>query len=463
MSDTTTAYQCPSCTGPLHFNGKTGKLECDYCGSSFTPEEIEKIYAQKNAQAAAQETGNQATSTEETFGEQASAKEASGEGERNEAENLWGEGAQHMRAYTCENCGAELICEESTAATSCPYCGNPTIIPGQFSGVLRPDYVIPFKMDQKEAVDSLKGYYKGKILLPRKFANANHIEKIQGIYVPFWMYDMTVDADAQFHAENMEVFRRGNEEVTRIKHYEVRREGTLRFEKIPVDGSKEMPDDLMDSIEPYNYGELKNFSMSYLPGYLANRYDEDSDQCKARAKNRACETALEELRSTVTGYGSVNVTAHHEKVKNVSTQYALMPVYILSTQWQNKNFLFALNGQTGKMTGNLPVSKTKFSIWTAAVWVVLFLLFGNFLTGFDDAVSVLEAVIFALIPALLIAFALYKQLKPVAVKTDATGYMAKGAGGLKLRVRQDRYVRTTETVRVIQNPNQNRGRPGGGR
>lgn len=442
MSDTTTAYQCPSCTGPLHFNGKTGKLECDYCGSSFTPEEIEKIYAQKNAQEAGE------------------ASEDSGKS--NEAENLWGEGAQHMRAYTCENCGAELIGEETTAATSCPYCGNPTIIPGQFSGVLRPDYVIPFKMDQKEAVDSLKGYYKGKILLPGKFANSNHIEKIQGIYVPFWMYDMTVDADAQFHAENVQVFRRGNEEVTRIKHYEVRREGTLRFEKIPVDGSKEMPDDLMDSIEPYNYGELKDFSMSYLPGYLANRYDEDSEQCKTRAKNRACETALEELRATVTGYNSVNVTAHNEKVKNVSARYALMPVYILSTQWQNKNFLFALNGQTGKMTGNLPASKAKFSLWTAAIWLILFLLFGNFLTGFDDTVSILEAVVFALIPALLIAFALYKQLKPVAVKTDAVGYVAKGAG-LELRVRKDRYVRTTETVRVIQNPNQNRSRPGGGR
>ena len=120
MSDKATNYQCPSCTGPLHYDGAAGRLQCDYCGSSFDPAEIEKLYAEKEQQAASQpETGS------DTGEWQSSADED------------WGTDADKMRVYSCPSCGAQLICEETTAATSCPYCGNPTVIPEQFSGILR--------------------------------------------------------------------------------------------------------------------------------------------------------------------------------------------------------------------------------------------------------------------------------------------------------------------------------------
>ena len=345
MADQVTTYQCPACTGPLHFDGKTGKLKCDYCGSSFTVGEVEKAFAAQNASAV-------------------TAKEKADQ--KAEKESGWGSDAAKMRAYNCTSCGAELICDETTAATRCPYCGNNTIIPGQFAGTLKPDYVIPFKYEKKDAVNALRGYYKGKTLLPGSFSNSNHLEEIKGVYVPFWLYSGHVDARGLYEAKQDEVFRQGEYEVTRSRHYEVSREGTISFSRVPVDASSKMPDDLMDSIEPFDYRAITEFSLAYMPGYLANKYDVSSQECGKRAEERSKNSAENALRGTVTGYTSVMTRSHDEKIRNEKTEYAVLPVWLLSTNWQGQNFLFAMNGQTGKMIGNLPVSRAKQTLWFLA-------------------------------------------------------------------------------------------------
>ena len=442
MADQVTNYQCPACTGPLHFDGKIGKLKCDYCGSTYTVEEVEKLFAAKNEAAVNAKEAADAKAQKEAAESQSSAS----------AENPgWGNDAAKMRAYNCTSCGAELICDSTTAATQCPYCGNNTIVPGTFAGTQRPDYVIPFKYEKKDAVNALKGYYKGKTLLPGSFNNANHLEEIKGVYVPFWLFSGHVDAKGLYDAKQDEVFRQGEYEVTRSKHYEVDREGTVSFTRIPVDASTKMPDDLMDSIEPFDYKAITEFSLAYMPGYLANKYDVSARECGRRAEDRSRNTAEDALRSTVTGYTSVSTRAHAEKIHNEKTEYALLPVWLLSTQWEGKNFLFAMNGQTGRMIGNLPVSKLKQTLWFLAVFVVCLLLFGSFLLTGDkvSASSYLIALIFALIPASIVNAVLVSQMKPVAQKHQAAAYVAKG--GVDLHVRNDRYIRTTESRVKLQN------------
>ena len=250
MSDKATNYQCPSCTGPLHYDGAAGRLQCDYCGSSFDPAEIEKLYAEKEQQAASQPEAGSDT------GEWQSS-----------ADEDWGMDADKMRVYSCPSCGAQLICEETTAATSCPYCGNPTVIPEQFSGILKPDYILPFKLSKEDAVSALKQHYKGKLLLPKLFRDNNHIEELRGIYVPFWLFDGEAEGSANYMATTTRVFRHGDTEITETSFYEVQRAGTLPFSRVPVDASRKMPDDYMDSIEPFDYAGLKPFSTAYLPGF----------------------------------------------------------------------------------------------------------------------------------------------------------------------------------------------------
>ena len=349
MADQISNYQCPSCTGPLRFDGKSGRLQCDYCGSSFSVQEIEALYKEKD-QAAAEAINNT----------------VSAEGEWAGAGSNWAR-EQGLRAYNCPSCGAELICDETTAATACPYCGNPSIVPGQLSDMLKPDYVIPFKLSKEDAKAALKNYYRGKKLLPRAFTSQNHIEEIKGVYVPFWLFDGTAEADMRFQGTRVSSVVQGDTRVTTTEYYDVRRAGSVKFEKIPVDASSKMPDAHMDAIEPFDYSELKPFSNAYLPGFLADKYDVEREDCYQRADERAGNTAVDLVSQTVGGYSSVIPRGSEVRVRRGRVSYALLPVWMLSTRWNGKNYLFAMNGQTGKLIGDLPVSSGRALAWFAGL------------------------------------------------------------------------------------------------
>ena len=355
MATGITTYQCPSCTGPLHFVGESGKLECDYCGKSYDVEEIEKLFSEKEADSAAA----QAKSDDEQERERAAAAEMGMTWDEQETAG--------MKAYNCPSCGAQMICDATTAATSCPYCGNPAIVPGQFSGGLRPELLIPFKLDKQAAVEGLKKYYRGKKFLPKAFSDQNHIEEIQGVYVPFWLCDCQVEGSASYEATNSRTWKEGDYEITETDHYQVDRSGRIGFRRIPVDASSKMPDAHMDSIEPYDYNELRNFSTAYLPGFLADKYDVSQQDSMERIETRAKNSAELEMRKTVQGYSTVNVLNQNVRFGRSDIKYALMPVWMLSTKWDGQNFLFAMNGQTGKLIGDLPVDKGKYFAWFAGI------------------------------------------------------------------------------------------------
>ena len=359
MASQITNYQCPSCTGPLHYSGESGMLECDYCGSKFTVQEIEALYREKDEAAAAASAQAQA--------------QAQAEQEQQEEENQWQDSGSNwakdagIRVYNCPSCGAELICDETTAATSCPYCNNPSIVPGQLSDMLKPDYVIPFKLSKEDAKKALKDYYRGKKLLPKAFSDNNHIEEIKGVYVPFWLFDGTAEADMSYQGTRVHSVTTGNEIITTTEYYRIRRAGVVNFDKIPADASSKMPDAHMDAIEPYDYSELKPFSNAYLPGFLADKYDVEPEACFQRADERAEATAGDLIDRTVSGYSSCMPERRQIRIRRGRVSYALLPVWLLATRWNGQNYLFAMNGQTGKLIGDLPVSKGRALAWFAGI------------------------------------------------------------------------------------------------
>lgn len=373
MPTQVTNYQCPACTGPLHFSEDSGKLECEYCGASYDVAEIEALFAEKEKKAAEAQRAAEEASKGQT------ASDDDGETwDFSDMQEDWGTDGEGMRSYSCPSCGAELICDESTAATACPYCGNPTIVPGQFSGGWRPDYIIPFKQSKENAVEALKEHYRGKFFLPKAFKKENHVQEIQGIYVPFWMFDGEATGEAHYEATRSRTYRSGDYDVTETKYYNVYRAGHVAFEKVPVDASSKMPDNHMDSIEPYDYEKLKPFSTAYLPGFLADKFDVTVEQCRQRADQRCEETLLSALRSTVNRYNSCILKDSNVNLKRGKVHYALLPVWMLHTKWQGKDFLFAMNGQTGKIVGDLPINWLKVIALFVAVgipaWILSFLI-----------------------------------------------------------------------------------------
>ena len=362
MATQITNYQCPSCTGPLRYDGASGQLMCDHCGSAFAVAVIEQLYADKVQAAASAGTEPQWDITM--------------------TNNYSPEEAAYMRGYICPSCSAEIICDYTTAATACPYCGNPTVVPGQFTGGLKPDYVIPFRLDRNAAIDALKNYYKKKRLLPKSFADENHLAEVKGVYVPFWLYDGVTDASMRFRATKVSRHRRGNWEITDTDHYRVTRDGSVAFEKVPVDGSSKMPNAHMDAVEPFHYADLRQFSPAYLPGFMAEKYDEDAQMCSKRANDRIIASTERAFATTTTGYTTLTREYSNISLRKGEVKYALMPVWLLSTRWKDKGFLFAMNGQTGKLIGDLPVDRGRYWGWffkiagpiAAVLAVLLFLL-----------------------------------------------------------------------------------------
>ena len=342
MSTQITNYQCPACTGPLRFDEQEGKLRCDYCDSCYTVQEVEELFADKNTQAAAEPVPSEDTQ--------------------------WGADAASMRAYNCPSCGAELICEQTTAATACPYCGNPAIVPGQFAGSRKPDCIIPFKITKEQAVEALKKHYQGKPLLPKAFSEESHLQEIKGVYVPFWLFDGQAHADVTYKTTRTHTHSNGKERIITTDHFEVWRKGTVSFAGVPVDGASKMPDNYMDAVEPYDYGELKPFSLSYLPGFLADKYDVASKDCVSRVESRSSATALDAMRASVIGYESCIPMGENVKVDFSKVRYALLPVWLLSTKWKDQVYLFAMNGQTGRLVGDLPVSRQRLIAWFGGIF-----------------------------------------------------------------------------------------------
>ena len=285
-----------------------------------------------------------------------------------EAGSQWKPGeADGLRIYSCNSCGGEIVADETTGATECPFCGNSVIMTGQFSGDLKPDLVIPFQVDKKAAIAALQNYYKGKVLLPKVFKDENHIKEVKGLYVPVWLFDTDADAHVRYRTTRIRTWSDSNYRYTETKYFLVTRAGSIGFENVPVDGSSKMEDVLMESIEPYDLHDAVDFQTAYLSGFLADKYDVDAASSIERANQRIRQSTEDAFRDTVIGYHTVTTVNSDIRLRNGAARYALYPVWILNTRWNDRKFTFAINGQTGKIAGNLPMDKGAFWKWLLGV------------------------------------------------------------------------------------------------
>lgn len=349
-------YKCPACGGALEFNSAAQNMKCPYCDHEVSVEALAKQDEQLDRQPA-----DAAVGSDWTVGSGASWSAAESEG---------------MAVYSCQSCGGEVMGDETTAATSCPFCGNPVVMARQFSGELKPDLIIPFKLDRKTAIANLNKHLQGKFLLPAVFKAQHHIDEVKGVYVPFWLYDADVDADVSFEGTKVRRYSDSQFNYKETSYYAIRRKGRLSFEHIPVDGSSKMADTLMEFIEPYHQEDLTDFRTPYLAGYVADRYDVTAEQGAPRANERIEESTMQLFRSDVSGFDTCNVRDKRIQLISGKAQYALYPIWMLNTTWQNRQYTFAMNGQTGKFVGDLPVDRSKYRRWlgllTAGISVLAF-------------------------------------------------------------------------------------------
>ncbi|MBQ7060603.1 MAG: hypothetical protein IJM85_02350 [Clostridia bacterium] len=333
-------YKCPCCGGAIAFDSGIQKMKCPYCDTEFEMESLAAYDNVLNNQKPDSMNWNTDAGTDWQPGE-----------------------TEGMRIYICQSCGGQIVGDENMTATSCPFCGNPVVVAGNVSGLLKPDLVIPFKLDKEAAKRALNEHLQGKRLLPKVFKDQNHIDEIKGIYVPYWVFNADADADMRYRATRTTSWRDRDYIYTETRHYSVLRSGSLGFEAVPVDGSQKIPNDLMESIEPFDIHEAVDFQTAYLAGYLADKYDVTAEDSIERANERIKKSTEAVFATTVSDYMSVVPEASSIRLSNAEAKYALYPVWLLNTTWKDKQYTFAMNGQTGKFVGDLPADKAASRKW----------------------------------------------------------------------------------------------------
>lgn len=342
--------KCLNCNASIKFNQKENKFICEYCHSSFTLDEIND-YKKKLK------------------------KEVNLDREFDLMED--------MEGYNCQNCGAQIISLDNISSTSCIYCKSSAIIKNRLTGIYKPDSIIPFKFTKEDAISKFKSICKGRPLLPKNFNDINNISDMEGLYVPFWLYDLENNASIDADCTKVNTWMDAKFIYTKTSYYKVSRTGELLFSNIPNDGASRFLDNIMNAIEPFEYKEFKEFNTSYLAGYLAEKYDVSKDDAYLNVLERVKEDAKKYLKNDITGYTSTVILNTNNDIKLNATKYVLLPVYVLNIKYKDKIYHFAMNGQTGKFVGEIPVDKKKLIITIFltffcffSILIILFLMLG---------------------------------------------------------------------------------------
>ena len=425
----TATYTCPCCGAPLAYGGASGKLECASCGNNYELDAIQAMDAAESADQLEFRRGGEA------FGE--------------------GDAAQ-MQAFICKGCGAELMTEDTTTATECPYCGSPTILPDRIQGGVKPEKVIPFKLTKEQAQKQFEAYFKGKRLLPNIFLKSrNRIAEMRKLYVPYWLFDCEARANIVYDAEKRSTERRGEWEITHTRHYLVQRSGRMAFDSIPVDGSEKLDNRITESLEPYDLSAAVPFQPAVLAGALADHADVEAADCEKRAVERVENSISQAMRDTVSGYSSVSERSRSIHSDNGTATPVLMPVWLITTQKEGKTYTFAINGQTGKLTCDVPADRKKSLLWGGGVFVGVLALIALVLAlaGAIGSGTILMAVIAALIVALVVVGVLKGQLKQAVHESAAANYVRTDS--FKLDVKRDHFLYENTERRKIEQPKKN--------
>jgi len=318
-------YKCPSCGSDMSYDPESGELSCQSCGRHENienyPEELKTV----------------------RFSE------------------------DEAKEYHCENCGAVLITDAETAATSCGFCGAGVVIADRLSGQLAPRKVIPFTISKEEATKAFQKWCRKGLLTPKGFMTADRIKSITGMYIPFWLFDLNSKVQVSAACTKVRTYTQGDYIYTETKYYDVFRDINLDYVKIPVDASEKMNDELMDKLEPYPYDQLKEFKTPYLAGYIAEKYNYTDEELLPRAKDKISGYIESYIQSTLTGYHSINVKNKQVDTRNVNSYYVLLPVWMVSYDYDHSEYTFAMNGQTGKIVGKPPISTSKVAMWFSGI------------------------------------------------------------------------------------------------
>lgn len=326
----TKSYKCPSCGAGIEFKPALQKFYCDYCLSEYTEEEIANITHSHHA-----------------------------EGERD-----------HLLSYECNSCGAKVVTDDTTTATFCYYCHNPVIISDRLSGSFKPNKLIPFFIDKQKATKTFLSWATKNKFVPKDFYSSSQLEKITGIYLPYWWADCEVDVGYVGEGRNIRIWRSGNMEYTETKKFQIERKGKIDINNVEELAFTKIDKILLNGIAPYNENEAIKFSMPYLSGFFAEQYDISKEEIAPKIEEQVSRYSKSLIAETVSGFNHVNDINNSINITSKKWNYTLLPAWILTYIYNGKTYVYAVNGQTGKSFGELPLNNQKVLLVSSIIFSI---------------------------------------------------------------------------------------------
>ena len=422
--DATVTYKCPNCDAGLIFDAEKQKFVCEFCISSFSEDELNSTEAAERAEQSERDNAEFSSSVDE---------------------------------YFCPSCGAEVIADKSTVADTCYYCHNPIVLSDKISGAMKPEKIVPFTLNKDSAIEEFHRFAKKKIFVPKDYFATAQMEKMSGVYYPFWVTDADTEASMSAVGKEIRTWREGDYRCTETTIYDVERAGRIHFEDITTAAISTEDKAMLEGILPYPTDAYKDFSMPYLQGFVAKKRDLSRENITGEVRSRMGDYAEQLFRGTARQYDTLNVKSSSQNVLSSHWLYALMPVWILTykkkgrTEKSDKTFVYAMNGNTGKLYGELPISAIKLAALCVAVFAAALLVFGAIAVSYfgDMTVSMIWAGIFAAVATTVTAVLIVRRYKR---KLQAPIYPLEHYANLSLHHSKDRFVdRIVTRVRVSSN------------
>lgn len=336
--------KCPNCGAPINFNKATELWECIYCGSKYKQEEMQKLNA----------SVSKIPTTITTS-----------QGVKRRLEE--------MILYHCVDCKADIMADESNPVETCAYCTSTNITKSKTNEGVAPTKIIPFKITEEEAIKKFQAIAKKRPLMPQVFNDPDNLEFVKGIYIPFWTYDIETNCKMNFTATDKTTWKDSGYTYEKLDKYLVKNEGSMSFSGIITDASTHFDDNLMDSLEPFDFNELVDYNPTYLTDYLVEKYDIESNETLDRAKTKAIETSIEVMKTAVK-HQNKNIDKQEITATKVKEDYIFLPFFMANIKRKGKIYTFAINGQTGKVVCDIPLSKKRTVILSIILFLVSFFI-----------------------------------------------------------------------------------------
>ncbi len=342
----TESVKCVGCGSNMVFNPEAQKLKCPHCG-------LEK------------ELESQTLARELNIVNGFSIN------------RLWTAG--EVVVFFCDNCGAKVVLTANETAKSCPFCGTAHVQKVEELAGLKPNAVIPFAFDKKQAVDYSKAWAKRRLYAPRSFKKNLNVDNVKGVYTPCFTFDSRT---VSYYSGRLGITKTrtvGSGKNRRTQTYTVwfNINGTFNghFDDVLITAGSKFNQKNLDDISPYGTNDSKSYEEEYLLGYMAYHYDSELTDCWQQAKNRIDNDIRHSILSMYNydSIGYLNISTTHS---NVTYKYVMLPVYVGNYKYKQKDYNFYVNGSTGRVAGKTP--KSVFKI-LATVFLGLLFVAGVFL------------------------------------------------------------------------------------